>query len=539
MGKDMIIKILQDQLEASNATNLQLSLTIQNMQSSFDATVADMKATIAGLEATIANLEHLLQERDGSLAKAQNQMRGLKAMAFKSSEKQKAAPAVKSEEEVKAEEERRAAARKARGNNGAKRKEHFALETREEDVYPEGIDASLCTHIGCRDAIRYTMMPPRFIKTIYHIHTFKKDETVYTGKTPLTPLLNSRFDGSFIAGIAELRYLYSMPVERIVKYFQSHGFNLDKQTAHGLLAKTASLFDNLYKAMEKAVKEDKYLCCDETYHTVLIDANTNEGRGSKKGYIWVIVSVHTGLTYFFYDDGSRSQEVILKKLKGFEGVIQSDGLGAYKRVAEQSEGKVVRVSCLQHCKRDFLDDSLKENPDAKEVAELSNLLYQQEHKHRIGEEGWTVDDNLRWRREYAPPILAALKVKLQQIRDNLEKYPPKSLMQKAANYFLNEWDGIEAIASYGDVSWDNNLIERTNRYVSLSRHNSLFFGSHAGAERGCIYYSLACSCRNLGINFFDYLTDVLNKSAAMPGGSPPEAYRDLLPDRWMTNRQGE
>ena len=68
-------------------------------------------------------------------------------------------------------------------------------------------------------------------------------------------------------------------------------------------------------------------------------------------------------------------------------------------------------------------------------------------------------------------------------------------MTEAMNYFLNEWDGIEAIASGGDYAWDNNSIERCNRYVSLSRKNSLFFGSHAGAERGCIFYSLTCSCR--------------------------------------------
>ena len=36
----------------------------------------------------------------------------------------------------------------------------------------------------------------------------------------------------------------------------------------------------------------------------------------------------------------------------------------------------------------------------------------------------------------------------------------------------------------------------------------------------------------MGINFFDYLSDVLNRTAAMPPESKPEAYRDLLPDKW-------
>lgn len=54
----------------------------------------------------------------------------------------------------------------------------------------------------------------------------------------------------------------------------------------------------------------------------------NGGRGSRKGYVWVIAAVHLGLVYFFYDDGSRSEEVILRELKGYRGTIQSDGLGA-------------------------------------------------------------------------------------------------------------------------------------------------------------------------------------------------------------------
>lgn len=72
---------------------------------------------------------------------------------------------------------------------------------------------------------------------------------------PLAHLQNSSFDGSFVAGIAQLRYLYSMPVERIVAYFNENGFNIDKQTAHGLLKKTALLFDNLYKAASYMLNE--------------------------------------------------------------------------------------------------------------------------------------------------------------------------------------------------------------------------------------------------------------------------------------------
>ena len=533
MGKDMIIKLLESQLEAANATIRQLGQSLSELS----AANAELRATVQMLRRSVKDLEALLQERDDSLAKAGNQFRALSKLTESKSERQHPLPPVKFEAGNGAAEEaaRKAAERKARGNNGAKRNMHFEMETVERDVYPEGADA--IGSVFFRDVIRYKMVPPRFVKEIIHLHTVKVDGSLVSAKAPLVPIQNSSYDGSFVAGIAQLRYLYSMPVERIVSYFCENGFDLDKQTAHGLLKKTASLFENLYGAMRRAVREDSYLCCDETYHRVLVRADDRSGRGSRKGYLWVIAAVHLGLVYFFYDDGSRSERIILDELKGYEGTIQSDGLKAYKKVASQSDGKVQRLACLQHCKRAFLD--MKGNPDADEILALANQLYIQEHKHKIGRDGWTVGDNLGWRQEYAPPILEKLKAALLRVQAQTDKYPPKSQMYGAANYFLNEWDGIEAIVTGGDYYWDNNLVERINRYVSLSRKNSLFFGNHKGAERGCFFYSLACSCRMHKINFFEYLTDVLNKMAQMPATASPEAYRNLLPDRWGKNTRDE
>ena len=535
MGKDMIIKMLQEQLEAANAVNFQLNMTVSNL----NATVSELRATVKGMEQTISNLEALLKDRDASLSKAKSQMRGLSKMVENKSERQKASPAeAKTEEERQAERERKAAERKARGNNGAKRDMHFEMKTVEKDIYPDGAaDGQKAVFDRVRDVVRYIMIPPQFIKEVLHIHTIKAGDRLVSARAPQTPIQNSSFDGSFIAGIAQLRYLYSMPVERIVNYFSENGFNLDKQTAHGLLKKTAFLFENLHRAMRSAVKEDSYICADETYHKVLVNTDENAGKGIRKGYIWVILAAHLGLTYFFYDNGSRSEEVILKELGDYSGTIQSDGLKAYKKVEATSGGKVRRLACLQHCKRDFLD--MKGNPDADRILELCNDIYGNERKHKIGENGWTAEDNLKWRQEYAPQILEDLKAALLKVQAQTDKYPPKSQMQGAANYFLNEWDGIEAIPTAGDYAWDNNQIERINRYVSLSRKNSLFFGSHAGAERGCVFYSLACSCRLHRINFFEYLSDLLNRMAEMPNGTPVEAYRNLLPDKWTKKEQSK
>ena len=103
---------------------------------------------------------------------------------------------------------------------------------------------------------------------------------------------------------------------------------------------------------------------------------------------------------------------------------------------------------------------------------------------------------------------------------------------EAVHYMLNEWDALMNIFTRGDYHLDNNLVERLNRYISLSRRNSLFFGSHTGAKRAAMFYSLACSCRLQGINFFEYISDVINKAAALPPRTSLSKYRELLPDKW-------
>ena len=109
MEKDMIIKLLESQLAASNATISQLRLTID-----------EMSASMKSMSATIANLESLLKERDSSLEKARNQMRGMSRLAEKKSEKQRPVPEAPGSA---VETARKEAERKARGNNGARRED--------------------------------------------------------------------------------------------------------------------------------------------------------------------------------------------------------------------------------------------------------------------------------------------------------------------------------------------------------------------------------------------------------------------------------
>jgi len=510
-----IIVLLEDQLRLS--AERERALTEQLHQQSIQ---------IKELTASIRSLEEALLLKNGHIQKLTNKNRGLGKLLSNKSEKI-AVPAGSAQ--VKAPGETAAANLKERGNNNAKRKEFFDMETIIEDVYPDdpGFDKEKSRVIGHVDSILYECIPPKFIKRIFRQYNCLLDEKIYSGKAPRSPLLNSNYDSSFIAGMLQLRYIYSMPVERIVKYFAEHGFEISKSTAHGLIKKSAWMMERMDKVLNKTILEDDYLSMDESYYTILTKEKNSQGKGVRKGYIWAALGNTVRLVQYFYENGSRKREVLTNYIgEQYKGAIQSDGLANYKILETDTYPGVIRLGCFQHCKRKFLD--IEGDEDAKEIVDLINRLYRKEHEIK---EDWEPDKILSHRQSYAPPILAELKKNLLRIQAD-PGVLPKSPLGVAVNYTLGEYDALCNYILRHDYKPDNNAIERLHRYISLSRKNSLFCGSHAGAERTALIYSLACSCRLNGINTFEYFSDVLNRLAYISPNAPDEVYRELLPDRW-------
>lgn len=517
MNSKRIIALLEDQLRLS--AEREKALTEQLRQQSIQ---------IEGLTASIRSLEEALLSKNGHIQALTGKNLGLGKLISNKSEKM-TAPAGSGQGKVAGETETVAANLKERGNNNAKRKEFFDMETIIEEVYPDdpGFDKEKSRVIGYVDSILYECIPAKFIKRIFRQYNCLLDEKIYSGKAPRTPLLNSNYDGSFIAGMLQLRYIYSMPVERIVKYFAEHGFEMNKSTAHGLIKKSAWMMERLDKVLKKAILEDDYLSMDESYYTILTKEKNHQGKGVRKGYIWAALGNSKKLVQYFYENGSRSREVLTNYIgEKYKGAIQSDGLINYKILETGAYPNVIRLACFQHCKRQFLD--IEGDEDAKKIVDIINSLYREEHE--INQE-WKPDKILEYRQKYAPPILEKLKKELLRLQADPGTLP-KSPLAKAVNYTLAEYDALCNYILRHDYALDNNAIERLLRYISLSRKNSLFCGSHAGAERTALIYSLACSCRLNGINTFEYFTDILNRLAYISPNAPDEVFQELLPCQW-------
>jgi len=210
----------------------------------------------------------------------------------------------------------------------------------------------------------------------------------------------------------------------------------------------------------------------------------------------------------------------------YKGAIQSDGFANYKIIESDTYPDAIRLGCFQHCKRKFLD--IMPDTEAEEIITLTNLLYRKEHERQPD---WTPEQIQTYRQDYAPPILEKIKKRLTDIINNPQN-PPKSPLAKASQYMLGQFDTLNNYILRHDYALDNNQLERVNRYISLSRRNSLFCGSHAGAKRMALIYSLACSCRLNNLNTFTYFADILNRLASINPHASDEEFINILPHRW-------
>ena len=162
-----------------------------------------------------------------------------------------------------------------------------------------------------------------------------------------------------------------------------------------------------------------------------MEEKNSRGKGVRQGYIWAAVAVRQKLILYLYENGSRSGKVLFDLLSEYEGTVQSDAYSPYRKLESDAYPGIKRIACLQHVKRKFLE--IQEEPDAQKIVELTNKLYQKEHEHCVGRQGWTDKDNLRHRKRYAPQILSEIKRELLRIKSKPDLLP-KSEMAGAVDY---------------------------------------------------------------------------------------------------------
>lgn len=343
------------------------------------------------------------------------------------------------------------------------------------------------------------------------------EETFHIAPLPTRPIEKGIPGPGLLTQIIYDKFNSHLPFYRQVQRYEQLGMKIPASTLEGWFEACCSLLEPLYETLKAQVLASSYIQCDETPIPVLDKGKKGE---THRGYHWVYHGVETKLVLFDYRQG-RGREGPLKLLKNYQGYLQTDGYAVYEQF--ESRQDIVLVGCMAHARRYFEHALDNDRARAEKVLLWMQELYAIEREAR--EQHLSAEDRYILRQAKALPVMEQLENWL--LTERLQVLP-KSAIGKAIFYLIPRFNKIAMYLEEGRLEVDNNLVENLIRPVALGRKNYMFAGSHAGAKRAAIVYSLLGSCKLQDINPYEYLMDILQRLPLQP----VNRLQELLPPFW-------
>jgi len=155
----------------------------------------------------------------------------------------------------------------------------------------------------------------------------------------------------------------------------------------------------------------------------------------------------------------------LEWLKGFEGVIQTDGYQVYESLGRQMP-QLRRIGCWAHARHKFIEAMEEDREGAAWFVHQIRRLYALERQAR--EEALGPAQRHGLRRARAPEVLGGIKGRLDA---HAGRHPDKTPMAKAVHYALNQWEALNGYLADGRLEIDNNLVENAIRPTAVGKKN--------------------------------------------------------------------
>lgn len=329
-----------------------------------------------------------------------------------------------------------------------------------------------------------------------------------------------------LAHVAVSKYADHLPLYRQEGIFKRYGVELSRSTMCDWMAAAAGLLEPLVKAMLKRVLQSRVVQTDDTP----VKVQDHDGKGIKTGRLWVHIGDHNH-HFTVYDYTPDHSGVGPSRIfKGFFGYLQADAYSGYDALFQS--GKIIEVGCWMHARRKFYEARTSDPVRSHLVLAWIVGLYEIEEDAKKTRKKHPEWDDAAWhahryvlRLQKSSPILDAIHAWLLAERS---KVLPKSPIGEAISYASNHWCALIRPLDAGFLEIDNGASERAMKPVALGRKNWLFAGSDEGGRTAATLMSLCTTCKDLGINPFAYLRDVLDRVST----HPHSRIEELLPDRW-------
>src|SRR3954447_2554267 len=294
---------------------------------------------------------------------------------------------------------------------------------------------------------------------------------VVQAPAPERPITGGMATEALLAHVLVAKFCDHLPLYRQAVIFARQGIELDRSTLCDWVGRACWWLEPLWRLLRRHVMSSTRIFADDTRLPVL-----DPGRGrTKTGRLWGYASddrpwggdTPPAVVYLYAED--RKGEHPAAHLAGFQGILQVDGYGGFKRLLAGRPPDQIRLAlCWAHCRRRFYELYRSTgSPLAEEALRRIGELYAIEAEIR----GHPVEERRAVRQERSRPLVDALHAWLTV---QLGRVSSRSALAKAIRYALRHGQGLVLFLEDGRLELDSNTIERAIRPIALGRKNSLF-----------------------------------------------------------------
>lgn len=241
-----------------------------------------------------------------------------------------------------------------------------------------------------------------------------------------------------------------------------------------------------------------------------IQVNKEHGRSpTSNSYMWVLSSGELEKTkgVLFKYSPSRSGEIAKEFLKGYKGIIVTDGYAGYNDVED-----VVHAECWAHARRYFYESvPLLENKKMDTTSDgyigvtYCDKLF--EIERQIAE--LSVQEKKDKREEVSKSVLKEFFTWVNTTLNT--KIVVNNKLKKSLLYAQNQQKELSEFLNDGRIPLSNSLAEHAIRPFAVHRKNWLFADTPDGAKANATMYSLIESAKINKLKIYDYMKYLLEE----------------------------
>jgi len=390
-----------------------------------------------------------------------------------------------------------------------------------------GAEADDYEEIDTKISYKLAQRPGSYVVLEYHRPVLKHKPTGRLSSPPLpSPVLDKCLaDVSLLAGMLVDKFVYHLPLYRQHQRLAQSGIQLSRTSLTTWVQRAIELLKPIHQAQLRHILQSRVLAMDETP----IKAGRKHKGKMHQGWLWPIYGEmdEIGFTYA----SSRGKQHIEEQLKGFAGVLLTDGYAAYDSFAK-NKPQITQAQCWAHARRYFVKAQEIEPEAVAEALEQIGALYRIEEAIRKKDLSGEAKRDIRCRQSQSLAEAFFGWCHEQRQRIDLVNSNPLS---RALTYIANHREQMGVFLADPDVPIDTNHVERNLRAIPMGRKNWMFSWTEVGAEHVGVIQSLLTTCRLQGVNPYTYLVDVLQRVSLHSDQDVGELTPRLWKERFAEN----